>query len=433
MNFSYRHDFALLRKKAEAKLRKLPKVLKQMTPEDILDVMHELHVYQIELEMQNEELMEAQHRIEQSYEKYSDLFDLAPSAYFILDRDGVILNVNYTGSNMLEIDKRHLVGKPLSLFLTGKNCQEDFFYHRGTVLETEGSQSFEVTMRRRDDTRFYAMIKSSVLKDEHGEFIHFRSVIIDMTKQKEQEKAIAYALKREQELGELKSRFLSMASHEFRTPLATILSSLYLIEKYNAYNVEEKRLKHIRKIRSSVQGLNEILNDFLSLEQIENGTIRNIPEVLNLAHFSKEIMEEIKQGNGHHHFVCRHKGRQEVFLDKKLLKICLSNLLSNAVKYSPNGKTIELLTEVRPEEITISVNDEGIGIPEEDQAQIFEQFFRAKNADAIQGTGLGLSIIKKLTLIMSGTIGFRSAENKGSSFTITLPSAETSASAHQTL
>lgn len=419
MNETPNNDFSDLRKKAEEKLRRLPKILKRMTPEDILDIMHELHVYQIELEMQNEELIEAQQRIEQSYEKYSDLFDLAPIAYFIFDRDGLILNVNYTGSNLLCIDKKQLVGKPLSVFLTGKQSQDDFFHHRNLVFETERSQSCEVQMRKSNSSVFYAMMESMVLKDEDGRFTHFRSAILDVTRRKEQETAIALALKTERELSELKSRFISMASHEFRTPLATVLSSLYLLEKYNQPNDEEKRTRHLKKIRNSVQGLNDILNDFLSLGQIENGNIKNSPARLDVAQFLKETFEEIKTSNGIHTFSYQHTGAaRDVILDKKLLKICVSNLLTNAVKYSPDGGTIELRSEItlNPKTLIISVKDEGIGIPEDDQSKVFGQFFRARNAETIQGTGLGLNIVKKLVNIIGGSISFMSREGNGTTF-----------------
>ncbi|AKQ45096.1 histidine kinase [Rufibacter radiotolerans] len=234
---------------------------------------------------------------------------------------------------------------------------------------------------------------------------------------------IEKALQKEKELNELKSRFVTTASHEFRTPLSTVLSSASIIARYKTTEEDDKRLKHVDRIKSAVQNLTVILNDFLSMSRIEEGKVYNVPSVFNLVSFCKENVEEmealVKEGQ---QIAYTHEGLQElVELDKQLLKNILINLLSNGSKYSSEGKTINLETKITHEAVTISVKDQGIGIPNADQTHLFTPFFRAQNATNIQGTGLGLNIVKRYVEVMEGTMQFKSVLNKGTTFTITFP------------
>ncbi|CAN5914498.1 hypothetical protein BH24BAC1_BH24BAC1_17670 [soil metagenome] len=232
---------------------------------------------------------------------------------------------------------------------------------------------------------------------------------------------IRKALQKEKELHELKSRFVTIASHEFRTPLSTVLSSASLISKYKTTADDEKRLKHVERIKSAVNNLTGILNDFLSISRIEEGKIYNVPVTFDLAAFAAEIAEEmqglVKVGQQIHY---RHLGCPEpVNLDKQLLRNIFLNLLSNASKYSGEGKNIFLTTQITPEAITLTVRDEGIGVPEADKTHLFTPFFRAHNVTNIQGTGMGLNIVKKYVDIMNGTLNYQSELDRGTTFTIT--------------
>jgi signal transduction histidine kinase len=234
---------------------------------------------------------------------------------------------------------------------------------------------------------------------------------------------IKKALQREKELNELKSRFVTIASHEFRTPLSTVLSSASLIGKYKLSEEDEKRQKHVNRIKSAVSNLTTILNDFLSLSRIEEGKVYNVPTTFELAPFAADIVEEmqgyIKVGQQMHY---RHQGVAEpVTLDKQLFRNILLNLLSNASKYSAEGRNIYLDTEITPEKIIIQVRDEGIGIPEADQAHLFTLFFRAQNAANYEGTGLGLNIVKRYVDLMNGSLHYQSALDAGTTFTIQFP------------
>ena len=210
------------------------------------------------------------------------------------------------------------------------------------------------------------------------------------------------ALDKEKELNELKTRFVSMASHEFRTPLTTMMSSLSLVNKYADQNDTENRSKHVSKIKTSINNLTDILNDFLSVSTLEEGRVENHPEVMNLKAFIADVISEMKgMATNGQTLIHQHSGNETVSLDKKLLKNILFNLISNALKFSPEGGHVEITSQVSTTSVKISVKDNGIGISKEDQKHLFERFFRGHNATHIQGTGLGLSIIAKYAELMN--------------------------------
>ncbi|GAA4829820.1 sensor histidine kinase [Algivirga pacifica] len=248
-------------------------------------------------------------------------------------------------------------------------------------------------------------------------------VAIDISNQKNIENEIKKALQREKELNELKSRFVSMASHEFRTPLSTILSSASLIARYPEAHQQEKRDKHIERIKSSVNNLTQILNDFLSLSKMEEGKTMLHLSTFELSQEVQSICEEMyavkKIGQSINY---QHEGEEIICRsDKQVIKNILINLLSNAIKYSSAGKTIWVRTHQKGDHLCLSVKDEGIGIPKSEQGHLFERFFRAENATNIQGTGLGLHIVKKYVDLIKGDISFDSQLDEGTTFKISLP------------
>ncbi|WP_224998493.1 hybrid sensor histidine kinase/response regulator [Cesiribacter sp. SM1] len=239
----------------------------------------------------------------------------------------------------------------------------------------------------------------------------------------EAEQEVRKALKKEKELHELKSRFVTIASHEFRTPLSTVLSSVSLISKYTTTEDDEKRQKHVDRIKSAVNNLTNILNDFLSISRIEEGKIYNVPATFNLQNLATEVTDELqgflKKGQKIHY---SHAGDSStVHLDKQLIKNIMINLLSNASKYSGEGKAIHFNTEITGSTTSIVIRDEGIGIPEADQAHLFTPFFRAQNVTNIQGTGLGLNIVKKYVDIMNGSLQYESKLDEGTTFSVSIP------------
>ncbi len=234
--------------------------------------------------------------------------------------------------------------------------------------------------------------------------------------------SISNALAKEKELNELKSRFVSLASHEFRTPLTTMLSSLSLITKYGEINDLANQAKHVAKIKASIDNLTSILDDFLSLSKLEEGMVLPKPEKVNLKDFIDEIVLEMRlMAAGKQQIVFSHSGKQFAFLDKKILRNILHNLISNALKFTKENGLIEVVGKSSLNFIKISVKDNGIGIPHEDQKHLLQRFFRGRNASHIQGTGLGLNIVTKYLEQMKGSLSFESEENIGTTFIIKLP------------
>jgi len=249
----------------------------------------------------------------------------------------------------------------------------------------------------------------------------------DSTQQKKSEEEMQKTLEKERQLNELKSRFVSMASHEFRTPLGAILSSTSLIEEYLERKdstidfVREKSERHIKRIKSSIGNLISILNDFLSLEKLEQGKVESSPALFSLTEFSKELVEDmrptLKKGQ-RIEYTHKGDGNDEVFIDQQMFRNIIFNLLSNAIKYSPEGKSIEFCTINAPSGIEVKITDHGMGIPDDDKTHLFERFFRAKNATNVQGTGLGLNIVKRYVDLMGGSISFTTKEGEGTTFKI---------------
>jgi two-component system sensor kinase FixL len=253
--------------------------------------------------------------------------------------------------------------------------------------------------------------------------IQQRAIAEDKLKEREQE--LVDAVERERSLHLLKSRFISVASHEFRTPLANILSSLSLIDRYYADEHIDKRNKHIQKIKNNIHYLNGILNEFLSLTRIEEGQFTLKVEPFSLREFIRELVEDFnylkKSGQSLHFEVEDSEGTYLISTDKTCVRHILSNLISNAIKYSGDHADIRVHLSFANERFVIDVVDNGIGIPEEEQKFIFDIFYRASNVLNIQGTGLGLNIVRKYLDVISGTLVFKSRENEGTHLRIKLP------------
>lgn len=231
------------------------------------------------------------------------------------------------------------------------------------------------------------------------------------------------AQQKEKEFNILRSRFVTLASHEFRTPLSTILTSVFLLENYTGDDYEQEKLSYIDKIKRAVHALTDLLNNFLAIGKLEEGKIRVDLSELEIKPFLEGILQEV---------VSIKKVRQDIMFnfesdhewittDKQLLKHIVVNLLTNAIKYSPAHEEIRLDAQVKNDTLLIRVEDKGTGIPEHEQSQIFKRFFRGQNATHIDGTGLGLNLVKKYVRLLKGTIQFTSEVNKGSIFTVRIP------------
>lgn len=269
----------------------------------------------------------------------------------------------------------------------------------------------------------YYHINAVPLRNELFEIDKILLVETNVTPQKVVSQKLEQSLQKEKEINEMKSRFVSMASHEFRTPLSTILSSTSLIQKYIEKEQYESTEKHINRIKNSVKGLTEILNDFLSSDKLESKKINVNPCLFNYTKWVLEMTEELQT-------ICK-EGQtikpviksinEDIIADANILKNIIYNLLSNAIKYSGENQDIEFISEITDNELSIQVKDYGIGIPKVEQNNIFNRFFRAQNATNIKGTGLGLNIVKSYIDLLDGNITFESEEYKGTTFSLKIP------------
>ncbi len=390
-----------------------------------------------------------------SKEGIEALFLYAAEGIIVTDDKGFITRVNPSAEQLFGYEKNELIGQKIEILipkrLTNKHNTQREKYEHNPHARKMGAE-MELFALKKNGTEFPVEISLSPYSSNEGRFVI--AFIIDITLRKIQEeksknysadlekqvknrtlileeaieelertkKDLHKALEKEIELNELKTRFVSMASHEFRTPLTTMMSSLSLIKKYGEQQETENQQKHIVKIKTSINNLTDILNDFLSLSKLEEGKVENIPEILNLKSFLQDVVSEMhSMATEDQKLTQSYIGSEIVLLDKKLLKNVLFNLISNAIKFSNHGGIIEISAQVLNSSVKISVSDSGIGIPKEDQKHLFERFFRGHNATYIQGTGLGLNIVAKYVEQMNGFIDFESIESKGTTFNIIIP------------
>ena len=265
-----------------------------------------------------------------------------------------------------------------------------------------------------ESLRKYTEQLEETIKDRTQDLRH---LITELEKARDE---ASQSLHKEKELNQLKTRFVSMASHEFRTPLSSVQLSASLIDKYVKKADMDSVLKHTSKIKSNVGQLTGILNDFLSLEKLEAGKTEVKFQTFDIVKFSETIIEEMQLiAKQNQNIVYQHTGdTSEVYLDPALLRNSAINLVSNAIKYSGENTFIEFNTEVSETEVCITVKDNGIGIPEEEQKNLFEPFFRAHNTGNIPGTGLGLNIVKRYIALMGGKVICHSAQNQGTTIAL---------------
>ncbi|MGZ6489259.1 MAG: ATP-binding protein [Bacteroidia bacterium] len=357
----------------------------------------------------------------------------------VTDQKGIIQHVNDNFCKISKYGRNELIGKDHRIINSGYHPKE-FIRELWTTIANGKIWKGELKNKAKDGTFYWVDTSIVPFLNQEGKPYKYLAIRADITQRKDAEEELkkskeqleervmertlelTSALEREKDLSEMKTRFVSMASHEFRTPLSAILSSASLIEQYQLTEQKEKRQKHVDRIKSSVTNLTGILNDFLSLDKIEQGKVEIEKETFNLKDFSEDVAEDItgylKAGQKINY---THGGEEIISQDKKILRNVLLNLLSNACKYSPENKEIDFGTEVGKNRVIIRVKDSGIGIPESEQKNLFSKFYRAKNATNIQGTGLGLNIVRRYVELMEGGISFTSKLNEGTTFTVEFP------------
>lgn len=387
--------------------------------------------------------------------EFEALFRYATEGILVVNETGEIVRINPSAEKLFGYDLGELIGNKIEVLVPRQLAEKHQRHRDGFNVNPHAramGSGFDLKGLRKDGSEFPVEISLSPYSGPEGKFVI--AFIVDITARKQaEEKIISYsadlekqvrnrtlileeavdelektkadlkdALEKEKELNELKSRFVSMASHEFRTPLATILSSLSLVTRYGEMNEKEKQTKHIVRIKSAINNLTDILNDFLSVSKLEEGKVEYNPEKFDIGEFIAPVVTEMQGlAKANQKIVGTYPVKGIVNLDKKLLKNILFNLISNAIKFSPEGKSIEVEALVEATSVILKIKDQGMGITKEDQEHLFERFFRARNATNIQGTGLGLNIVLKYVELMNGKIDFESRENKGTTFILTFP------------
>ncbi len=411
-------------KNAEERILKLNKELELKVGESTNDLKDTLH----QLELSNE-LLDSTIAYQQA------ILNNAGAIIIATDIKGMIKLFNPEAAARLGYTESEIINrkKPL-LFHDADEIElkrKDLFNEFGIVELNDFDVLVEKAKRNihdeqqctfitKDGSSFPVSLTITSIKDSNGIIIGFMGIAIDISSRKKIERELIQSLEKEKELGELKSRFVSMASHEFRTPLSTVLSSAYLIEKYNDTADQPKREKHLQRIISSVEMLTGILNDFLNLGKIEEGKIQVKFSQFNFPELIRGIINEMKSGlKKDQKIFFQHNGKTDINLDASLLKHITMNLISNASKFSNEGSSIEVNTFFLDQQAILSVKDNGIGISIDDQKHLMERFFRGANAGNIQGTGLGLHIVSRYAEMMNGTMECKSELEKGTEYFIT--------------
>ena len=407
---------------------------------------------------------------ESDQQQVKALFDHATEGIILTDDKGKIILLNPAAFKLFQYDRDELPGQSIDVLIPQRfhhshvRDREGFYQHPGN--RTMG-QNRDLFARKKDGAEFPVEVSLGYYRQQNKLFVI--AFIVDITRRKHTEKELLNrqqqlekvtedmlrlnadleakveqrtrilrealqeleksqeelneALNKEKELGEIKSRFVSMASHEFRTPLSTILSSAHLLSRYTTTEDQDKRDKHIKRIKDAVRHLNVLLEDFLSVGKLEEGRIRPEPTHFSLCELLEEVTEEMQPLAKKDQLIhCRCTGDLRLTSDPRLVKNILVNLLSNAIKFSDEGAPIHLQAEPRPGGgIAISVLDKGIGISAEDQQHLFSSFFRGANVINIEGTGLGLHIVHRYLDLLQGTISLASALGEGTRVTVELP------------
>ncbi|MBI1281063.1 MAG: PAS domain S-box protein [Anaerolineaceae bacterium] len=363
-------------------------------------------------------------RIENDLRKSEHLFrSLIQSAsdYIqVLDLKGIITRTNPATLRNAGYGETDMVGHPFAEFLsTPSKAVVDAEFPN--ILE-QGESRHELEFLHKDGSIRHMDCSWSVVHNGETQYV----VVIqrDITERKRAEDALQESLVREKEMSELKSRFVSIASHELRTPLSTIQNNIYMLKNYAHKLDDAAREGKLDKIQSMVEHISELLQDVLSLNNMETGRVEFNPTSIQFDTFCRDIVEEFQNYKDRNHviqFECKQPIKANI--DSRMMRQIITNLFDNAIKYSAAGTTVKLILSSTADNVVITVTDQGIGIPEADQAKMFQPFRRASNVGDTIGSGLGLSIIKQAVDLHRGSITFTSKLGLGTTFTITIPSA----------
>ncbi len=401
---------------------------------------------------------------------FNVLFEAASEGIIVVDQSQIIVASNRAAANMFGYEEGELTGKPLNILIPSKYKTKHPQHFKGFIEHSEkrqmghgrdlygikkngeqfpveaGLNPFEMDGKtyvmsliidisiRKETQRQITELNNELegkiqirTKELEESILKLQKVNVsleqEVKRRKEAENRIKNALQKEKELNELKTKFLSLVSHEFKTPLSGILTSVVLAGKYKLEEQQDKREKHFNTIKNKVHYLDNILNDFLSIERLESGKVNYKFTTFSLSKLVNEVVynANVTLKSGQEIEYPQNIENISLHQDEKILELVLSNLLSNAIKYSPENTLINFQIDFEDDKIIFTVTDQGMGIPDKDQKHIFERYFRAENALLNQGTGIGLNIAKVHLENLGGSIRFTSKEKIGTKFIVELP------------
>lgn len=370
-------------------------------------------------------LAEAYGQIETAEAKYRSIFENAVEGIYQSTAAGTFTSMNPALARVLGYDSPEVAiaaVQNISALYVQPDRRDQF---RSLLMADGQATGFESEIYRADGSTTWIVENARAVYDDAGHLSGYEGTVADVSPRKAAEVEIRRALEAEKDLNQMKSQFVSMTSHEFRTPLTTILASAEALEHYGDRWGPDKSRNYLRRIQTMVHHLTELLESVLVLGQADSGRLRFCPAPIDLEAFCTGLVEEmsmnLKQHQAINFQVVNRSATSTLVLDEKLLRHILSNLLSNALKYSPEAGLVTLRLIYAQEAVRFSVQDKGIGIPEVDRDRLFESFHRAKNVGTIPGTGLGLAIVKRSVDLHGGHIEVESTEGVGTTFTVTIP------------
>ena len=361
-------------------------------------------------------------QIEEKLLALSRIVEQAPLSIIITDLSGAIKYVNPRFCAVTGYTQEEALGKNPRILRSGKTPPEVYVELWKTITHGQ-AWTGELHNRRKNGDTYLENATIAPVVDKNGSVTNYVALKDDITAQKRFVAETTATIKKEHEMSEMKTRFISMTSHEFRTPMAVVMGSADLLHNHFDRLAPEKREELFSRIDSALRHMTEMLDDILLLNRAEAKRVELRLAPVDFLLLVRDLMEEVRLGDHGVHLLELHPSGDfsDFVTDSNLIRHILSNLLTNAVHYSPKGTVVTVRAQADALHVQIVVEDQGIGIPQADRARIFEPFERGSNVGSAQGTGLGLNIVKRMTEMLEGSIAVDSIEGGGSRFTVVLP------------
>ena len=379
-------------------------------------------------------IVERTAQLQASHARYQAVVDESPDLVVRFSPGGVITFVNRTVAEILGVNPNVLLGK-VAIELSPVDQRALIQAAVSTLSAENPTVTLESQLVMPDGNRAWFQWICSVIQDQQGQVVEHQAVGRNITQRKRHEEQLNVTLEHQMNVNEMRTRYLAMAAHDLRNPLAVIQSDVGMLERYNDRLSDEDKQDIFKRVRNTTRLMATMFDDILTIGSVDSGQQQFQPGCMDLIRFCENAILEFKKAtNLRRNLYFRHEGDlEDVYLDQRLLRHIFSNLVSNALKYSPEDSPVECAILRRNGSVEIRVQDYGMGIPASEQVHLFEAFQRASNARCISGTGLGLAIVKRCVDVHGGTISFSSVEGEGSTFVVMLPCASQALDRHSTV